>query len=133
MKKHTILVVDDDPDIIEIVGYRLQQEGYQVVMATDGVDALGAVRLHNPDLIVLDVMMPGENGYRVSKMIKEDEQAGRLTKKIPVILLTARNLKGDPEREEMFMGFSQADTVIYKPFEMNDLLKRIRELLAQSP
>ena len=129
MEQKTILVVDDDPDITETIRFNLEQEGYQVLTAGDGASALGTVRLSNPDLIVLDVMMPKENGYRVAKIIKEDQEAGRLTKKIPIILLTARNLKDDPEREKMFMGFSHADMVIYKPFKTKDLLKRIHDLL----
>lgn len=129
MKQHKILVVDDDPDITETVQFRLEKEGYQVITAADGEDALGQVRQGYPDLIVLDVMMPKENGYRVSKMVKEYEQEGKILKKIPIILLTARNLKGDPDREKMFMEFSQANDVIYKPFEMDDLVHRIRKLL----
>ncbi len=129
MGKRKILVVDDNEDLTETIQFHLDQEGYEVITATDGVDALGQVRHSNPDLIVLDVMMPKENGYRVSRMIKEDEQEGRLSKKIPIILLTARNLKGEPDREKMFMEFSQADDVIYKPFEMDDLVQRIRKLL----
>ncbi len=131
MKQSKILVVDDDPDLIETIRFRLDQEGYEVITVSNGLEALGAVRESQPDLVILDVMMPKENGYRVSKIIKEDGQAGRLSKKIAVILLTARNLKGDPGREKMFMEFSQADDMIYKPFEMDDLLKRTRELLSQ--
>jgi CheY-like chemotaxis protein len=130
MKPHKILVVDDDPDITETVRFRLEKEGYEVMTAGDGEDALGQVRQGYPDLIVLDVMMPKENGYRVSRMIKQYEQEGKVLKRIPIILLTARNLKNDPEREKMFMEFSQANEVIYKPFEMDDLVQRIRKLLS---
>jgi CheY-like chemotaxis protein len=70
-------------------------------------------------------MMPKENGYRVAKMIKEE----KTFRKIPVILLTARNLEAHPEREKMFMDFSRADEVVYKPFEMEKLIESITKLL----
>jgi CheY-like chemotaxis protein len=124
-----ILVVDDDSDLIETLRFSLDREGYEIATATNGLEALGAVRAFQPDLVVLDVMMPKENGYRVSRMIKEDEQSGRLSKKIPVILLTARNLEDDSGRGKMFRDFSMADEVIYKPFDMDALIKRIDALL----
>lgn len=130
MEPQTILVVDDDPDVLETIRFGLEREGYHVVTAIDGVDALMAVRRDTPDLMVLDVMIPKENGYRVSKLIKEDQAAGRLPKPLPIILLTARNLRDDPSREAMFRDFSQADAVMYKPFEMADLLRRIQSLLS---
>ena len=129
MDKQKILLVDDDPDIIEAVRFSLHQEGYDVITAADGVEGLEKARKIKPDLIVMDVMMPKENGYRVSGMIREDEKSGKLTKRTPIILLTARNLQGDPGREKMFMDFSKADVMMYKPFDMDDLLKRVHELL----
>jgi CheY-like chemotaxis protein len=74
-------------------------------------------------------MMPKENGYRVSRRIREAEKYGKFSKRIPIILLTARNLKADPEREQHFLDFSQADCMMYKPFEMDDLIAKVRELL----
>lgn len=131
MELRKILLVDDDPDIVETLRFRLEREGYEVATAADGVEALGMVRTQHPDLVILDVMMPKENGYRVSKMIKEDEQTGRPPKVVPVILLTARNLSGDPEREATFREFSHADAIIYKPFEMEDLIEQIRAFLSR--
>jgi twitching motility two-component system response regulator PilH len=84
-----------------------------------------AFRASAPDLVILDVMMPKENGYRVARMIKEE----KTFRKIPVILLTARNLEAYPDREKMFMDFSHADEVVYKPFEMEKLLESITKLL----
>ena len=129
MSKPKILVVDDEPDIVETVKFSLDMDGFEVITAADGAEALNKARQIEPDLIVLDVMMPKENGYRVSQMLKEDQKAGKISKKFPIILLTARNLEGDPEREKMFMKFSDADAMMYKPFEMDDLVKRIHELL----
>ncbi len=129
MEKRTILLADDDPDIVEAVRFSLEQEGYSVITAGDGVEALNQARQAVPDLMVLDVMMPKENGYRVARTLREDEQAGRISRRIPIILLTARNLQAEPDREKMFMDFSQADAMIYKPFKMDDLLGRIQKLL----
>lgn len=129
MDKKKILVVDDDPDIIEVVKFSFELEGYEVIIAANGWEALGAFRAKAPDLIVLDVMLPKENGYKVAQMIREDEQSGRVSKKTPIILLTARNLSSDPEREKIFLNFSNPDFMMYKPFDMGQLIKKVRELL----
>ncbi len=129
MDKPKILLVDDDPDIIETIQFSLDQKGYEVITSADGTDALNKARQIKPDLIVLDVMLPKENGYRVCREIKEDIREGRISKQIPIILLTARDLRGEPHREKLFINFSQTDAVIYKPFEMDDLLRRVQELL----
>jgi two-component system alkaline phosphatase synthesis response regulator PhoP len=128
MSPAKILVADDEPDVVETIRFRLEQEGYDVVTCANGLEALGAARSARPDLIVLDVMMPGENGYRVAKLIREDEAAGVYEHRTPIILLTARNLKFDPEREKMFMDFSQAD--LPAPFDLEELVTRIAALLA---
>ena len=119
MDRPKILIVDDEPDIIDTVRFILEQEGYEVMTASDGEEGLRKARQAEPDLIILDVMMPKENGYRVARMIREVERAGKFSKKIPIILLTARNLTDGPDREKMFKEFSQADAMIYKPFEMD--------------
>jgi DNA-binding response OmpR family regulator len=133
MSKPKVLVVDDEPDILMSIQFCLEQEGYEVLTAADGGKALNTVRQIEPDLIVLDVMMPKENGYRVAHRIREAEKYGKFTKRIPIILLTARNLAADPEREQHFMDFSGADLMMYKPFEMDELLARIRGLLETHP
>ncbi len=129
MNKPRILVVDDNPDITETIRFNLELEGYEVITAANGWEALGALRAKKPDLVVLDVMLPKENGYRVAQMIRVDERSGKLSKKTRIILLTARNLSNDPEREKMFMDFSEADVMMYKPFEMKQLMEKIGELL----
>lgn len=131
MPNPRILLVDDEADIIETTRFSLEQEGFDVDTASDGLEGLQKARAILPDLVVLDVMMPKENGYRVSKLIREDQAAGKIKKRMPIILLTARNLEGDPEREKMFLEFSQCDLMMYKPFEMDDLVKKIRDLLNQ--
>ena len=132
MEKKKILLVDDEPDIVETIRFSLEQEGYEIITAADGMEALDRARQIVPDLMVLDVMMPKENGYRVSRTIRDDEKAGRISKRIPIILLTARNLGGEPDREKMFMEFSHADAMMYKPFEMDDLIQKIKQCLSHS-
>ncbi len=127
-----ILVVDDEADVLETVRYRLEQEGYEVQTATDGFQALGMVRVQQPDVLVLDVMLPGENGYRVAHYIREDESAGVYPRRTPIVLLTARDLSAEPEREKMFMEFSGADHVIYKPFELDELVSWIGRCLSDA-
>ena len=133
MSGEKILVVDDEPDVVETVKFRLESDGYEVVTAADGFEALGAARVHRPDLILLDVMLPKENGYRVSRLLREDEDATGATRRTPIVLLTARDLSGDAEREKMFMDFSRANLVIYKPFDLAELVEVVERLLAARP
>jgi len=132
MLKKRVLVVDDESDVVETIKFSLEQEGFEVLTAYDGYEALDAVRVEEPDLLVLDVMLPKENGYRVSRFIKEDVKSGKLSKNIAVLLLTGRRLDNDPEREATFMDFSQADLMMYKPFDIDELIKNIHGLLSSS-
>ena len=125
-----ILVADDEPDVVETLQYRLMQEGYEVITATDGLEALGAARSGQPDLVLMDVMMPRENGYRVSRMLREDEDRGAYPKGLKLVLLTARNLASEPDRERIFLDFSRADLMLYKPFDLEELVARVGDLLA---
>lgn len=131
MSQTTILLVDDDPDILETTRFALEREDYEVFTATNGLEALGAVRIRRPDLILLDVMLPGENGYRVARAIREDEEAGVYEKRNKIILVTARDLSNEPGREDLFEGFAQPDRVVYKPFELEDLLGQVKKLLSE--
>jgi DNA-binding response OmpR family regulator len=133
MLKKKILIVDDEPDIVETIKFRLEQENFDVLTAYDGHEALDKVGEQMPDLVVLDVMLPKENGYRVSRFIKEAMKVGKISKDIIVLLLTARRLDNDPEREKFFMEFSAADQMMYKPFDMDELIKSINNLLSASP
>ena len=123
-----ILVVDDEEDTITAIGYCLTQEGFTVLEARDGQEALNVALQENPDVIVLDVMLPSLNGYEVSRKIKEANNArgGRSPK---ILLLTARRVDS-LEREEFLAAWSQSDGVIYKPFEMEELLRQITRLCA---
>ncbi len=97
--------------------------------AQDGLEALGTARSFQPDLVLLDVMMPGENGYRVSRMLRDDEARGVYPNGLAIVLLTARNLSSDPEREQMFHDFTRADRTIYKPFDLDTVVREIENLV----
>ncbi|MCH7673317.1 diguanylate cyclase [candidate division KSB1 bacterium] len=121
MPSSRILVVDDVPVNIQLLVTYLAAEGYDVVSAKDGHDAMKAVKEHQPDLILLDVMMPKMNGFKVCEVIKSDDA----TKFIPVILVTALN-----ELEDKVKGMnSGADDFLAKPFNKLELLVRVRSLL----
>ncbi len=116
-----ILVVDDVPVNIQLLVTYLSAEGYEVISAKDGRDAMKAVKEHQPDLVLLDVMMPKMNGFEVCQAIKSDDA----TKFIPVILVTALN---EPEDKVKGMN-SGADDFLAKPFNKLELLVRVRSLL----
>jgi len=121
----TVLVADDDEDILQLVSFRLERAGYTVVTAADGQQALAAARQHQPDLAVLDVMMPGLNGYEVTRQLRADPA----TAAIPVILLTARVQEADVSR-----GFEAgADDYLRKPFSPQELRSRVQAILARRP
>ena len=131
-RKTKVLVVDDQRDIVDTVSFLLQQEGYEVLTAFNGLEALGVARMEQPDVIVLDVMMPKENGYQVARHIREDEKAGKIAKRARILMLTAR-VVADREREDFLQTWSGADGFMYKPFDLDELLKRISAMLQPSP
>jgi two-component system alkaline phosphatase synthesis response regulator PhoP len=126
---YRVLVVDDEPDLRESVGYLLEDAGYDVETASNGHEAIGAAQVFQPDVVLLDVMMPKENGYRVARRIHEAMEAGLVKASTKVVLLTARKLDQDPEREQMFERFAAPDQVIYKPFDPSKLVSRVGELI----
>lgn len=125
-----VLVADDDTDIAETIRFCLEQEGYEVRVASNGYEALGAAHAWHPQVVLLDVMMPRENGYRVSRALK-DAVVSNLLPPMSTVLVTARKLD-DPEREETFAEFSRADEVLYKPFEMDELIALVDRLAVQA-
>ncbi|MGZ4972517.1 MAG: response regulator, partial [Limisphaerales bacterium] len=120
----TILVVDDEPDAVELVAYNLKQAGYNVVTAKDGAEALEKVRSTAPDLIVLDVMLPEMDGFALCRVFK----GAPITAGIPIIMLTAKAAEID-----RVLGLELgADDYVTKPFSPRELLLRVKKLLQRS-
>ncbi len=121
MANEKILVVDDEEDILELVGYNLQREGYTVISAESGEKALTKARSFLPDLIVLDLMLPGIDGLEVTKKLKDS----RKTKAIPIVMLTAKG-----EESDIVTGLELgADDYITKPFSPRVLSARVKAVL----
>lgn len=123
-----VLVVDDESAIRAAIAEMLALHGFSVETAADGAEALEVAHRFHPDALVLDVMMPGENGYRVSRALKSRPGDGAAMPPF-ILLVTARRLDDDPEREEMFLRFSMADELLYKPFRLDEILARLRQRL----
>ena len=124
MSKGKILVVDDEIYIVHILDFSLGMEGYEVITALDGEQALDRMKAEKPDLVVLDIMMPKLDGYEVCKSIKSNPA----TKQTPVILLSAKGRNVDQK-----LGFDVgADDYITKPFSPRKLVERINQLLGQA-
>jgi DNA-binding response OmpR family regulator len=118
-----ILVADDDMDIRDLVAFKLEQAGFEVTAVDNGLAALTSARQALPDLVVLDVMMPGMSGIDVCRELRGD----RSTSGLPIILLTARAQEGDVE-----VGFGVgADDYIVKPFSPRELVSRVEAVLAR--
>jgi len=121
MKK--ILLVDDEIQLMSMVQMRLEANGYEVITANDGQEGLEKAQSENPDLVMLDVMMPKMDGYKVCGLLKKDARFN----KIPVILFTARAQQSDRD----VGGEVGADAYITKPFEPAVLIEKIKELLGE--
>ena len=119
-----ILLVDDEPMIIRMVGDRLRMEGYEVLIAEDGQEGLQKAQTENPDLIILDLMLPKLNGYSVCSVLKRDARY----QKIPIVIFTG---KTDETEEEMKL-LSGADAYVQKPFKASELLGHLTRLLSPS-
>jgi DNA-binding response OmpR family regulator len=118
-----VLAADDDEDILELIVFRLERSGYAVLQAHDGAEALELARTAQPDLAVLDVMMPKIDGFELTRRLREDEA----TNKMPIILLTARSHEADIQR-----GFDAgADDYIRKPFSPQELRSRVQAILGR--
>jgi DNA-binding response OmpR family regulator len=117
----TVLIADDDPDILALVTFKVKQAGYTLITATDGAAALAAARETTPDLVILDVSMPRMSGLEVCRELRADQA----TKRVPVLLLTARAQEADIEA-----GFDVgADDYVVKPFSPRELVARITAIL----
>lgn len=120
----TILVIDDEPELVKLLDYNLLKAGYLVLTAREGESGLAAARKHAPDAIILDVMMPGLDGWEVCKRLRQDPG----TSAIPLLMLTAKAEEGD-----RVLGLELgADDYVTKPFGVRELLARVKALLRRS-
>jgi DNA-binding response OmpR family regulator len=116
-----VLIADDEPNIVISLEFLMRREGHQVLVARDGVEALEAIRRERPDLVLLDVMMPGRSGFDVCAAVRADESLAA-TK---IVLLTAKGRDTDVAKGTA-LG---ADAYVTKPFSTRELAARVRELL----
>ena len=121
MAEATILIVEDEKDIRELLAFSLGREGFSVIEADNGVTALGLAKLKRPDLVLLDLMLPGMDGLAVSKQLQREPE----TAEIPVIMLTA---KGEEVDRIVGLELGAADYIV-KPFSLREVALRIRAVL----
>jgi len=125
MKRETIVVVEDESDILDVLEYNLAREGYRVRAFRDGEQGLDGVRRANPDLVLLDLMLPVLDGVEVCRRLKQDP----ITRSIPVIMLTAKG-----EESDVVLGLGVgADDYMTKPFSPKELLARVKAVLRRGP
>lgn len=122
MVKARILVVDDEESLAKLVAHNLAREGYEVITALDGREAREKIRLENPDLIILDLMLPGEDGLEICRRLREEKN------QTPVLMLTAR----DDEIDRVLGLELGADDYVTKPFSVRELVARVKALLRRS-
>ncbi|MEA4988411.1 MAG: response regulator transcription factor [Anaerovorax sp.] len=118
-----ILMIEDEPNIRELVSYHLEQNGYEALMAEDGIEGINVARKEMPDLILLDIMLPGKNGYDICKELRAEGN------KTPIIMLTA---KSDEVDKVLGLEFG-ADDYLAKPFSTRELMARIKAVLRRAP
>lgn len=121
MAQEKILVVEDDKDIVKLLRYNLEKEGWRVVVAVDGEAGLAALRKERPDLLILDVMIPKLDGFEVVKAVRHESR-------VPVLMLTARK-----EELDRVLGLELgADDYVTKPFSVRELMARVKALLRRA-
>ena len=121
MSKLKVLVVEDEEDILEVIRYNLEQEGYEVICCVDGLQGLEQARELKPDLVLLDIMLPGMDGVEICRNLKEGDE----TRLIPIIMVTAKG-----EEIDIVLGLGVgADDYIPKPFKVRELVARVKALL----
>jgi two-component system phosphate regulon response regulator PhoB len=124
MSNGTVLVIDDEKDLLELVTYNLQKEGFETLTAADAFKGLNMATAEQPDLVVLDVMMPGMDGLEVCRQIRSDDR----TRRIPVIMLTAKGAETD-----RIVGLEMgADDYLPKPFSPRELVARVKAVLRRT-
>jgi DNA-binding response OmpR family regulator len=122
MDKKRILIVDDEPDLVETLQVRLAQENYECLTANDGHNGFELARTEKPDLVILDIMLPRMDGYKVARLLKFQKEL----KHIPIIMLSARDRDEDRHMGEQ----TGANYYITKPFSMDKLVTTVKGFLA---
>ncbi len=121
MPRARVLVVEDEADILEVIQYNLAREGYKVLTSRDGDDGLAKIRKESPDLVLLDLMLPGTEGLEVCRRLKQDP----VTRSIPIIIVTAKG-----EESDVVLGLGVgADDYVTKPFSPKELVARVKAVL----
>ena len=121
MKKSKIVVIEDEVDILEVINYNLSKEGFDVCSALDGEEGLALIKKEVPDLVLLDLMLPGLDGIEICRKLKTDYS----TRSIPIIMVTAKG-----EESDIVLGLGMgADDYMVKPFRPRELMARIRSVL----
>lgn len=115
-----ILIVDDEPDILKALCFRLEKSGYEVLTAVKGDQALEIIERTLPDLVLLDLRLPGKDGFEVLAEVRSSPR----TSEIPVVFLTASASAGISEQEK----FAKADGVVLKPFDISEVMEKIESL-----
>ena len=121
---HKVLIADDEPNIVVSLEFLMKREGYQVLVARDGVQALATIQSERPALVLLDVMMPGKTGFEVCQAVRADDTLAG----VKIVLLTAKGRDTDVAKG-VALG---ADAYVTKPFSTKELAARVRELLGQA-
>ncbi len=121
MNPKKILIVDDEVDLVETLRFPLEMEGFNVLVSHNGEDALTLARKETPDLILLDLMLPKLDGYKVCRLLKFDERY----KHIPILMLTAKT----QEKDKLLGMETGANEYITKPFDMDQLIEKVKTYL----
>ncbi|WP_204114745.1 response regulator transcription factor [Shimia biformata] len=117
-----VLLIEDEPNIIEAISFILSRDGWEVATHSNGHDAMDAVRRRSPDLVILDVMLPGKSGFEILRELRDDPE----TDGLPVLMLTARGQNKDREMAEK----AGASRFMTKPFSNSDVIEAVRDLVA---
>lgn len=122
--KATIVAIEDEPDLLEVLNYNLSREGYRVQTALDGEQGMKLISRHRPDLVLLDLMLPGMDGLEICRRVKFDPD----TSNIPIIIVSAKG-----EEQDVILGLEMgADDYVSKPFSPRELLARVRAVLRRN-
>lgn len=120
-RSRCVAVIEDERDLVDVLRYNLEREGFEVIDAASGTEGLALIRQHNPDLVLLDLMLPGMDGLEVCAALRSD----RATRSIPVIMLTAKDAESD-----VVLGLGVgADDYVTKPFSPRELVARVKAML----